>query len=63
MRPPGYVRRLSFDTLDHLLAAAGIDREAWHGLRVVDDGRDGASDPFGSDRLDDRVPQFAKPRI
>jgi hypothetical protein len=43
MRPPGYVRRLPFDSLDHVLAATGVDRDVWRGLRVVAGDRDDES--------------------
>jgi hypothetical protein len=36
MRPPGYVRpTLPFDSLDRVLAAAGVDLAVWRGLRVL----------------------------
>ena len=37
MRPPGYVRPapLPFDSLDPLVAAAGVPLGAWRGLKVV----------------------------
>jgi len=39
VRPEGYRRRppLPFDSLDHLVAAAGADLETWRGLRVLAD--------------------------
>ena len=61
MRPPGYVRRLPFDSLDHLLAAAGIDREAWHGLHLIDDDRAEAFDDFRTNRYEERLVQLAEP--
>jgi hypothetical protein len=36
MRPPGYVRpSLPFDSIDHLLEAAGVDAKAWRGVHVL----------------------------
>jgi hypothetical protein len=36
MRPPGYVRPLlPFDSLDRVLGAAGVDLQAWRGVRVL----------------------------
>jgi hypothetical protein len=31
---------LPFDSLDHVMAAAGVDLEAWRGVRVVTDQAD-----------------------
>jgi hypothetical protein len=62
MRQPGYVRPLPFDSLDRLLAAAGVDREAWHGVRLVEDRHDQALDDSRTNRHEDQLKLLVEPR-